>query len=791
MLAQNGPEGALPTEGPSLSAPEHRYQKLVEHTYDGIVLMNARGLIVDFNPAAERMFGYRREEVLSQPLIRLMPEPYRSAHLKGVARFLATGEGQAQGKVLQFDALKKDGTEFPIELTVSSYRVGTELFFTGILRDVTEQKRAQDELRASEERYRLLAENVADVIWVWDMNLRPTYYSPSVARLRGYSVEEAMTHTIDQMLTPASRDTALKALASALSQEGERGSDRSRPRTLRLEVTRKDGSTVWTETTMTFLRYANNEPAGILGVTRDITARRRAQEVLRESEQRFRGAFEGSSVGMALQGLGGQYLRVNRALCTMLGYTEPELLSTRYQAITHPDDIGTDATSNREMLEGRIGSYEAEKRYVHKDGHIVWALATISLVRDSDARPVYFVVQTQDITERKRAAEAEIQLKEQLRQAQKMEAIGRLAGGVAHDFHNLLTVVRGRAVMLRQHLDSEHPIVRHIVIIEHTVDRASRLIQQLLAFSRKQVLRPSVLDLNEIIANTGDLLRRVLGEHITLVAERGPGLGGVLADPTQLEQVIVNLAVNARDAMPEGGRLVFRTRNVDLDEVAIGDWPELRPGRYVMLQVMDTGHGMDAATQAHIFEPFFTTKELGKGTGLGLATVYGIIKQSGGGIYVESEVGRGTTFTIYLPHVEGVVELQAAEAAAPAALSGTETILLVEDDDEVRELTREILEAQGYRVLAVSQPVRALRTAESHQEPIHLLLTDVVMPNMSGRALADQMVGRWPHLKVLYMSGYADEVIGHHGVLDPDRNLIPKPFTPEALARRVRAVLNT
>jgi signal transduction histidine kinase/CheY-like chemotaxis protein len=443
------------------------------------------------------------------------------------------------------------------------------------------------------------------------------------------------------------------------------------------------------------------------------------------------------------------------------------------------------------MLEGRIDSYEAEKRYVHKGGHIVCVLATISLVRDPDGRPLYFVVQAQDITERKGSAEAQIHLKEQLRQAQKMEAIGRLAGGVAHDFNNLLTVIRGRAMMIRHHLSPEHPLMRHSVIIEGTADRAARLIQQLLAFSRKQMLRPRVLDLNEVIATAGELLRRLIGEHITLVAERSPGLGHVLADPTQLEQVIVNLAVNARDAMPQGGRLIFRTTTAEFDEQSVRSHPGLHPGRYVTLEVEDSGHGMDAETRARIFEPFFTTKEPGKGTGLGLATVYGIIKQSGGGIYVESEVGRGTIFTIYLPRVDGTVQLSAEETAPVAVLAGTETVLLVEDEDDVRELAREILEAHGYRVLAVSEPLRALHIAESHQEPIHLLLTDVVMPNMSGRALADRMIRRWPHLKVLYISGYTDEAIVHHGVLESGANLIPKPFTAEALARGVREALNT
>ncbi|MBI4636068.1 MAG: GAF domain-containing protein [Candidatus Rokubacteria bacterium] len=379
----------------------------------------------------------------------------------------------------------------------------------------------------------------------------------------------------------------------------------------------------------------------------------------------------------------------------------------------------------------------------------------------------------------------------QFLQAQKMEAVGCLAGGMAHDFNNLLTVIRGRTQLVLQRLQPENSLARPLQVIDTTAARAAKLTQQLLAFSRKQVLEPKVLDLNEVIAGADELLRRLIPENISLMAQRTSMLGRVLADPTQLEQVIVNLAVNARDAMPRGGRLIFRTANVDVGSTAAESYPGLRPGRYVTLQVADTGHGIDAETQARIFEPFFTTKGPGKGTGLGLATVYGIIEQSGGHIYVESELDQGTTFTIYLPRVDDVTDGSPVTPRAVPVASGSETILLVEDDCDVRELAQEILEAQGYRVLGAPDPATAVRMAEHHAGSIELLLTDVVMPGMSGRAVADHVRGLRPDVKVLYMSGYTDDAIVHAGVLDPGTKLLPKPFMPESLAGRVREVLDS
>ena len=392
--------------------------------------------------------------------------------------------------------------------------------------------------------------------------------------------------------------------------------------------------------------------------------------------------------------------------------------------------------------------------------------------------------------ETRRSYEELSDTQDQLTQARKLEAVGRLAGGVAHDFNNLLTVMMGRSQLLLRRLGAQDPVRPDIELMQQTADRAADLTRQLLAFSRKQVLRPTVLDLTTLVSKMGEMLRRLIGEDIALATVLEPVLGHVKADPSQLEQIIVNLAANARDAMPDGGRLTLETANADLDAAYACRHVGVRPGPYVMLAVSDTGIGMDPETQARIFEPFFTTKGPGLGTGLGLATVHGVVKQSGGHIWIYSEPGRGTTFKIYLPRVDEAVEPGETDPGLAELARGHETILLVEDEDTVRALARDVLRGHGYAVLEACDGREALRASAQHASAIHLMLTDVVMPYMSGRELAGRLAPSRPTMPVIYMSGYTDNAVVHHGVLDPDTVFVQKPFTPDALLRKVRHVLD-
>ncbi len=497
-------------------------------------------------------------------------------------------------------------------------------------------------------------------------------------------------------------------------------------------------------------------------------------EALRESEEQYRGLFDSAFDGVVVQQ--DRIIKsVNQAYAEMFGYGIEELIGRDILELAPPEhrDYARSKIAENKLVYESLGlkkdGTEINIEVSANDWLYKGERARLSVVRNA--------------TERKL-------LEGQLRQSQKLEAVGQLAGGIAHDFNNLLTVITGYSEMTLRRLEDDAPVRQHVEEIKKAGTRAASLTRQLLAFSRKQVLQPKVLSLNTIVSDLENMLRRLIGEDIEMHTSLSPDLGTIKADPGQLEQIIMNLVVNARDSMPNGGKLTIETRNVELDKEYAAQHIATTSGPYALLSVSDNGCGIDGETQARIFEPFFTTKEAGKGTGLGLSTVYGIVKQSGGNIWVYSEVGRGTTFKIYLPRVDESAHDYLQPAGSEETIQGTETILLAEDEEMVRKLAREVLELYGYRVLEAANGEAALLICESYSEPIQLLISDVIMPEMSGRELSDRLAKIRPEMKVLYMSGYTDDAIVHQGVLDEGTNFMQKPFSADALAHKVRDVLH-
>ena len=627
------------------------------------------------------------------------------------------------------------------------------------------------------ERYRLLADNSTDVIWTMSLDGRFTYVSPAVVELRGYAPEEVL----EQTMTDAICEESLSRVVPALAEAMERATKGEKPLTVPMEVEqpRKDGTTVWTEVTARLTTDSSGQPNGVIGVSRDVGERRRAEAALRASDERFRlSALSAGDLIYERDLLTGEAVFYSD-IDARQGYAPGEYPRglDGWLEHMHPDD------TNRVIeIFGQAGrehrKYEASYRLRRKNGEYTEWIDRAIFQYDDDGNAVKIVGAAADVTDTRRAERENAALQEQLQQAMKMEAIGRLAGGVAHDFNNLLTAIMGNVELARDDVPAGGPVDECFEEIAKAARTAADLTRQLLAFSRKQVIAPRVLDLNDLIEGTRRLLVRVLGEDIQLLMRLDAQPSTIKADPGQLEQVLVNLAVNARDAMPGGGTLRLETKLGKLEE-----------RNCVVLSVIDTGVGMDESVKAHLFEPFFTTKPRGKGTGLGLATSYGAIKQIDGAIEVESAPGKGSTFRLLLPVTEEAAATLEHAQSGPPVPRGTETVLLVEDELLVRNLTKRMLDKLGYRVLQAGDGTEALAVARSHDGPIHVLLTDVVMPGMNGRELAEQLRAVRSETKVLFASGYAEDVIVHRGALDEGIDFLPKPFSIDALAKALRNAL--
>jgi two-component system, cell cycle sensor histidine kinase and response regulator CckA len=768
--ARRGAEAAL-------HRSEQRFREIVEASPSGILLTDSDGFIRLVNPAIESLFGYGETELLGQRVELLVPDELRARHSDERRAFVKQTEFRRLGGGRELTARRKDGTTFPAEIGLNPFDSPDGRVVLATVVDVSERRRAAAQARALEERFQALVENSSDGIALVDRRGQVLYTSPAVSRILGYLAAElqgkeifAFVHADDLAYARRRFEEALVSQAAPLVEE--------------IRCRHQDGSLRFIEV----VRVNRLEDASVQAVVlnlRDITERKAAERQLLESEEQYRLLFDSNPFPMwtfDLETLA--FLQVNSAAVAHYGWSREEFLALTIADIRPKETLAT-LREDIESVRAGLGSASSGLwRHRKKDGTEIDVEVAASAIR-FHGRPARLVLAA-DVSEKK-------VLERQLAQAQKMEAIGRLTGGVAHDFNNLLSVISGYAELAQVQLPGDHPAQARLEEIGKAADRASELTRQLLAFSRRQVLRPRPVDLNLLVKNVRAMLERMVGEDVLFLTHLDAALDTVMIDPTQMEQVLMNLAVNARQAMPTGGTLTMETANVDLDEDYIrrhAPVPNLPTGPYVMLSVADTGVGMDDATQARIFEPFFTTKGEGEGTGLGLATVYGIVKQSEGFIWVYSEPGHGSVFRIYLPRVAEAARPLPDERSTPKGTGGTETILVVEDQESLRQMIQEILEEQGYRVLAAADGHAALEHVRTHGGPLDLVLTDVVMPRMNGRELGDRVAALRPGIRLLFMSGYSNASVAERGLLDAKADLLQKPFGGARLREAVRQALD-
>jgi len=782
----------------------HYLEQLFEGSPDGLSIVDSQYRIQCVNRAFQTMFGYAAGEVLGQPIDSFILPPDRAAEAHWIVECLRRGESIT----LETQRRRKNGALLDVSVSSAPLVIdGKTVAWYATYRDIAAPKHAE---AVSSALYRIAektssahdlqqffaaihgivdelmyARNFCIALFDEQSQLLTFPYfvdeqnSAPPARKLGSGLTEHVLRTGEPLLcTPevfrqlVKRGLVESSNAPALDWMG-----------VPLKVNHRTFGALVVQSYSKNSRFSERDKEILTFVSRQLASaieHKRNEQALRRSEARYRSLVQTAVYGIYRSSYEGRFLDVNPALIGMLGYNSvAEVL-----ALDPEKDVFVDPREHSRLIEefrhsGRMDGFEV--RWKRKDGSSITVRISGRAVSSADEPADVLEAIAEDITERR-------VLEDQFRQAQKMEAVGRLAGGIAHDFNNLLMVISGYTEVLLSQLDASHPLHLKAQAIQQASDRATTLTRQLLAFSRKQLLELKVVDVNAIVQDMERLLRPLIGENVELTTRLASGVGCTRADAGQLEQVIMNLVVNAKDSMPDGGKIIIRTDNANLDESYRREHTFIKPGPYIMFSVRDTGHGMDRDTQARIFEPFFTTKEKGKGTGLGLSTVYGIVKQSGGYIFVQSEVGRGTAFTIYLPRVDEPLEAHGATPASGTAAGGSETVLLVEDEESVRELVRDTLASRGYRVLEAENGQAGLAVAEGHKEKIDLIITDVVMPGMSGHELVQQLLKVRPDIKVLYLSGYTEDVFAGAGVAET-KAFLQKPFTLQGLSRKVREVL--
>jgi PAS domain S-box-containing protein len=754
------------TERKQMEEALRMFQSSIDRASDAVFWMDRQGRFSYVNEQACLSLGYSREELIRLRLWDIDPEFSQELWAKRWKERETVSVYRHESR-----HRRKDGVFFPVEVSAKHIRFSNSELHVAFVRDITERKLAEEALQKSQN---LLDESQRlSHIGSWELNLatHELIWSDEIFRMFDLQPQEFQP-TFEEFINrvhPDDRGLIPPHFRESLATKEFKDLD--------YRIMRPDGSVRWIHATGKVFCDDAGVPVRKVGTLQDFTERRQMEQALHLTQF----CVDRALVGIFRTGSDGKFLSANDLFCRNLGYTHEELYNM------YVWDIDSDFQrekwlQHRQELRAH-DSITFESIHRRKDGTTFPVEITGTYLEyQGESFSFSFV---SDITERKQAEKEKARLEMQLIQAQKMESVGRLAGGVAHDFNNMLGVILGYAELIKSRLAAEDPLFKDLLEIEKAANHSRDIARQLLAFSRKQLIEPRPLDLNDLVTNTQKTLSRLIGEDIELCVIAGKDLWEINFDPSQVDQILINLAVNARDAMLNGGKLTIETANVRLDEAYCREHLAITPGDYVTLVVSDSGVGIDQEILSHVFEPFFTTKEVGKGTGLGLATVYGIIKQNGGFIYIDSEPGRGTAFKIYIPRNMQEDEI-AAKTEDSVVVSGSETILLVEDEGMVRGMTTAMLERIGYTVLVAETPQEALLFCEKNDVPIDLLLTDVVMPGMNGTELRDRIEGIRPGIKVLFMSGYTSDVIGHHGVLDKGMHFVQKPFSLKGLARKVR-----
>jgi two-component system, cell cycle sensor histidine kinase and response regulator CckA len=764
---------------------DRRFLGLLEAAPDAMVCVETDGRIALVNAQAERLFGYERDELIGQRVEMLVPEPARAVHPEHRARYIADPVPRPMGQGMELAGRRRDGSTFPAEISLSAIETEEGVLVTAAVRDVTAQHRTHE----TTVKLASIIQSSHEAVIGKNSDFVVTSWNPAAERLYGYSAKEMVGQQIQEMF-PAEDYQAEEQMLNAVLL-GDRVEDHLTRRIC------KDGTVIDVSLSLSPITNAGGQITGISTVARDVTERQRA-------EARFVGLLEAAPDAMVCVEADGRIALVNAQAERLFGYARSELVGRPVEILVpegvrevHPQRRARYTTDPRPRPMGQ-GTELAGRR---QDGSTFPAEISLSAIETDQG--ILVTAAVRDVSDRLEARAEHERLKtqaerdrleRQLQQSQRLESLGQLAGGVAHDFNNLLGVISSYAAFVAEEVTApavtglSESVASDIEQVQLAAHRAAGLTHQLLAFARREIVQPQIANLNEVVASVLKLLQRTLGEHVELVTELDRGLGLVMADPGRIEQILVNLAVNSRDAMPRGGKLTIATANTEVDEAYALSRANLAAGRYVALKVSDTGTGMSPDVIDRAFEPFFTTKPKGEGSGLGLATIYGIVTQAGGNVRIYSEPGLGTTVTVLLPRTEQEPSADDAAGGRPEG-GGNELVLVVEDESALREVTRRILAKNGYRVIVAANGHEAIEATTTSEEPIDVLLTDVVMPGSSGPELKEQLKARQPDLKVLYMSGYTEETIVHHGVLDPGIAFLHKPFTSETLGRKIREIL--